>query len=247
MRNTRVWLVPALLIALVAFFPGCGSEAEKPAQPETPETPEHPAVPAPLEPFAAELIGLWEAPELDSEENGLFLRLDPGGKAYSGRAGMLAFKYTLEGDRLRVVPVDAEKGKPIDVRTTIEGDVMMQREFDAPETAPDIRKARVPGSGGEEPIVGIWNLGTEMGTVSERYTPDGLLIVRIVGGGSPFGSIDSGGMRDGALVLAGAQSPEVTLAWTLDGDELVLVDENEEKHTLRRAEFEPWYGVPAGR
>ena len=179
---------------------------------------------------SAALAGTWESVSRSQGGIGQILELRRDGTAIRRAAAMVDFTYKLDGDRLVASFTDPKTGK---VQETVhhvrfEGDRLIQSA-----QGRDLKLTRVqPGRPGSPQIVGVWSYPHEAGgTALVMYTPDSRMVFRL-----PMRS-DRGTWSGAPTELTMSFSGPRTLRYHVDGDRLVLTDDQGKTHEYRRAEL----------
>jgi hypothetical protein len=181
---------------------------------------------------AAQLVGRWDGVTRSAGGIGEIIELRADGSMTHWFAAMVEFIYVVQGPVLTTSFTPAS-GAPAEQTTTeirFEGNVLIQKNTSGLETRMDRKRAGGPL---DPPIVGVWSYPHDTGrTAYMLYTADGRLIFRL-----PIRADRGRWSVSGEQLTMGPMPATARLTYRVQGDQLVLTDEQGKQMTYVRAEI----------
>jgi hypothetical protein len=182
---------------------------------------------------AAQLVGRWDGVTRSAGGIGEIIELRADGSMTHWFAAMVEFTYVVQGFLLTTSFTPAS-GAPVEQTTTeirFEGNVLIQRSVGSGlETRMDRKRAGGPL---DPPIVGVWSYPHDTGrTAYMLYTADGRLIFRL-----PIRADRGRWSVSGDQLTMGPLPATARLTYRMQGDQLVLIDEQGKETSYMRAEI----------
>ncbi|HET8575851.1 MAG TPA: hypothetical protein VFO18_02035 [Methylomirabilota bacterium] len=164
---------------------------------------------------------------------GQIIELRTDGSMTHWFAAMVELTYVVQGPLL-ITSFRPETGGPVEQTTMeirFEGDVLIQK---SPQSGSETRMTRKRAGGPQDaPIVGVWAYPHEAGgTAFMMYTADGRLIFRL-----PIRADRGRWSVSGDQLTLGPVTPTTRVTYRVQGDRLVLTDDQGKQMTYTRAEI----------
>ncbi len=182
---------------------------------------------------APALVGRWDAVTRSAGGIGQIIEFRGDGSMTHWYAAMVEFTYVVEGPFL-ITSFTPATGGPVEQTTTeirFEGSVLIQKsKGSALETRMDRKRAGGPQ---DPPIVGVWSYPHDTGrTAFMLYTADGRLIFRL-----PIRAERGRWSVSGDQLTLGPMPATTRATYRVEGDQLVLTDDQGKQVTYTRAEL----------
>jgi hypothetical protein len=183
---------------------------------------------------APALVGRWDAVTRSTGGIGQIMELRADGSMTHWYAVMVEFTYVVQGSLLITSFAPATGGAVEQTTTEIrfEGDVLIQKSAGSGglETRMDRKR---PGGPQDPPIVGVWSYPHDTGkTAFMLYTADGRLIFRL-----PIRAARGRWSVSGDQLRLGPMPATTRVTYRVEGDQLVLTDDQGKQVTYLRAEI----------
>ena len=182
---------------------------------------------------APALVGRWDAVTRSAGGIGQIIELRADGSMTHWYAAMVEFTYVVQGSLLITSFTPATDGAVEQTTTEIrfEGDELIQKST---QSGIETRMTRKRAGGPQDaPIVGVWAYPHETGgTAFMMYTADGRLIFRL-----PIRADGGRWSVSGDKLTLGPMATTTGLTYRMQGDQLVLTDDQGKQMTYSRAEL----------
>src|SRR3989442_685354 len=182
---------------------------------------------------APALVGRWDAVTRSAGGIGQIIELRADGSMTHWYAAMVEFTYVVQGSLLITSFTPATDGAVEQTTTEIrfEGDELIQKST---QSGIETRMTRKRAGGPQDaPIVGVWAYPHETGgTAFMMYTADGRLIFRL-----PIRADRGRWSVSGDKLTLGPMATTTGLTYRMQGDQLVLTDDQGKQMTYSRAEL----------
>jgi hypothetical protein len=181
---------------------------------------------------APALVGRWDAVTRSAGGIGQVMEFRADGSMMHWFAAMVEFTYVVQG-RLLITSFTPATGGPAEQTTTeirFEGDELIQKST---QSGIETRMTRKRAGGPQDaPIVGVWAYPHETGgTAFMMYTADGRLIFRL-----PIRADRGRWSVSGDKLTIGPMAATTRVTYRMQGDQLVLADDQGKQMTYTRAE-----------
>jgi len=182
---------------------------------------------------APALVGRWDAVTRSAGGIGQIIELRADGSMTHWYAAMVEFTYVVQGSLL-ITSFTPATGGAVEQTTTeirFEGDELIQKST---QSGIETRMTRKRAGGPQDaPIVGVWAYPHETGgTAFMMYTADGRLIFRL-----PIRADRGRWSVSGDKLTLGPMATTTRLTYRMQGDQLVLADDQGKQMTYSRAEL----------
>jgi hypothetical protein len=182
---------------------------------------------------APALVGRWDAVTRSAGGIGQIIELRADGSMTHWYAAMVEFTYVVQGSLL-ITSFTPATGGVVEQTTTeirFEGDALIQKSTGSGlETRMDRKR---PGRPQDPPIVGVWSYPHDTGrTAFMLYTADGRLIFRL-----PIRADRGRWSVSGDQLRLGPMPATTRVTYRVEGDQLVLTDDQGKQDTYTRAEL----------
>ena len=183
---------------------------------------------------ASALVGRWDAVTRSTGGIGQIMELRADGSMTHWYAVMVEFTYVVQGSLL-ITSFTPATGGAVEQTTTeirFEGDVLIQKSTGSGglETRMDRKR---PGGLQDPPIVGVWSYPHDTGkTAFMLYSADGRLIFRL-----PIRAARGRWSVSGDQLRLGPMPATTRVTYRVEGDQLVLTDDQGKQVTYTRAEL----------